>query len=358
MYSLGELIEFQEYNDLVERFEGPVTDSSAWRGKDYSGNDNWAHQLSQDELAELDTALKAVTQAGLAPLEFSRDAFPLPGFGPVLNGMLDELETGRGFTLLRGLPVERYDEPALYRLYWGIAVHLGDMISQNAKGDLIGRGEDIGVDITAPNARGYTTNAALHPHNDSSDIVGLLCVRQAKEGGQNMIASAMTIYNAVLEHHPEYLDLLYRGFHYDVRGEGVTGKSSEVTRHRVPVFSYCDGRLSCRFNKRAIETAAQKMGEPLSALERDALTFIADLTVDPAIRLDFPLQPGDLQLLNNHMVLHARSDFVDWPDRARKRLLLRLWVNRREGEGRRLAPDFANRYNTGFRQGVAVSAAE
>ena len=343
---------------MPNRHDGPITDPSAWYGCDYASGTDWAHRLTTAELDDLETALAAVTEAGLAPLEFSRDAFPLPVLGPVLAGMLGELEDGRGFTLLRGLPVEKYDEPALYRLYWGIAVHLGDMISQNAKGDLIGRVEDIGIDIHAPNARGYTTSAALHPHNDSSDIVGLLCVRQAKEGGQNMIASAMTIYNEVLARHPEYLDLLYRGFHYDVRGEGVTGKTNEVTRNRVPVFSYHDGRLSCRFNRRAIETAAEKMGEPLTAMERNALAFIADLTVAPEVRLDFPLQPGDLQLLNNHMVLHARSNFTDWPERERKRLLLRLWVNRREGEGRLLAPDFATRYNTGFRQGVAVSAAE
>jgi len=343
---------------VPDRHDGPITDPSAWYGRDYASGTDWAHRLTTAELDDLETALAAVTEAGLAPLEFSRDAFPLPVLGPVLAGMLGELEDGRGFTLLRGLPVEKYDGPALYRLYWGIAVHLGDMISQNAKGDLIGRVEDIGIDIHAPNARGYTTSAALHPHNDSSDIVGLLCVRQAKEGGQNMIASAMTIYNEVLARHPEYLDLLYRGFHYDVRGEGVTGKTNEVTRNRVPVFSYHDGRLSCRFNRRAIETAAEKMGEPLTAMERDALAFIADLTVAPEVRLDFPLQPGDLQLLNNHMVLHARSNFTDWPERERKRLLLRLWVNWRAGEGRLLAPDFATRYNTGFRQGVAVSAAE
>ena len=343
---------------MPDRHDGPITDPSAWYGRDYASGTDLAHRLTTAELDDLETALAAVTEAGLAPLEFSRDAFPLPVLGPVLAGMLGELEDGRGFTLLRGLPVEKYDEPALYRLYWGIAVHLGDMISQNAKGDLIGRVEDIGIDIHAPNARGYTTSAALHPHNDSSDIVGLLCVRQAKEGGQNMIASAMKIYNEVLAGHPEYLDLLYRGFHYDVRGEGVTGKTNEVTRNRVPVFSYHDGRLSCRFNRRAIETAAEKMGEPLTAMECDALAFIAALPVAPEVRLDFPLQPGDLPLLNNHMVLHARSNFTDWPERERKRLLLRLWVNRREGEGRLLAPDFATRYNTGFRQGVAVSAAE
>ncbi len=337
------------------RLDGPVRDRSAWRGADFAADDSWIYRLSQSEVDDLDAALARVIEAGLPPLEFTRDAFPLPVFGAGLAGILEELENGRGFALLRGIPVERYDEPSLYRLYWGIAVHLGDMISQNAKGDLIGRVEDQGVDISSVNARGYTTNAELHPHNDSSDIVGLLCVRTAKEGGESMIASAMAIYNEILASHPEYLDALYTGFHYDVRGEGVTGQSNEVTRNRVPVFSYFDGRLSCRFNKRAIETAATKMGQPLTALEQAAIDTVARLTLDPAMRLGIWFQPGDMQLLNNHMVLHARSGFIDWPERDRRRLLLRLWVNRRDGEGRQLAPDFATRYNTGFRQGVAVA---
>ena len=180
-------------------------------------------------------------------------------------------------------------------------------------------------------------------------------MRQAKEGGQSTIASSMAIYNEFLAHRPEWIDLLYRGFHYDVRGEGVTGNANEVTSHRVPVYSFFDGRLSCRYNKRAIETAAEKMGQPLTEIEQAAVSEIARLVLDPAMRLDFEMRPGDLQLLNNHMVLHARSNFTDWPERERRRLLLRLWVNRRDGEGRLLAPDFANRYNTGSRRGVAVA---
>ena len=319
---------------------------------------SWIHCLTQTELSELDAAVTQVTEAGLEPLAFTRDAFPLPSFGTTLTGMLDELENGRGFVLIRGIPIDLYDEPTLFRLYWGIAVHLGDMISQNARGDLIGRVEDQGVDINAVNARGYTTNAALHPHNDSADLVGLLCMRQAKQGGESTIASAMAIYNEILATHPEYLDVLYRGFHYDVRGEGVTGASKEVTRNRVPVYSYFDGRLSCRYNIRAIETAAEKMGQPLTDVEQPAVDRIARLTCDPEMRLSFRLQPGDLQILNNHMILHARSNFLDWPEPERRRLLLRLWVNRRKGEGRQLAPEFADRYNTGHRQGVAVSVAE
>ncbi|MBT5109503.1 MAG: TauD/TfdA family dioxygenase [Rhodospirillaceae bacterium] len=338
------------------RHNGPVQDRSAWRGSDFDSDDSWIYTLNDSDLAELDAALALVTEKGLEARAFSREEFPLPTFGARLGDILDELENGRGFILLRGLPIDRYDEAAMYRLYWGMAVYLGDMISQNAKGDLIGRVEDIGVDYHSFNARGYTTSAKLHPHNDSADLVGLLCMRQAKTGGATMIASALTIYNEILAAHPDYLDVLYDGFHYDIRGEGTTSDPNEVTRNRVPLYSYFDDRLSCRYNSRAILTAADKMKKPLSETERGAVELIAQLAIDPAVRHDMVMQPGDLQILNNHMVLHSRTAFEDWPEAERRRLLLRLWVNRRPGEARDLAPEFANRYNTGHRQGVALAA--
>ena len=338
------------------QFKGLVRNRSAWRGPDFDGDESWVYHLTDTDIAELDTALAMVTEKGLEPLAFTRKEFPLPTFGVQLDKILEELENGRGFVLMRGLPIDRYDEVAIYRLYWGMAVYLGDMISQNAKGDLIGRVEDIGVDYHSFNARGYTTSAELHPHNDSADLVGLLCIRQARTGGESHIASALTIYNKILAAHPDYIDVLYDGFHYDIRGEGMTSDPNEVTQNRIPLYSYFDDRLSCRFNPRAITTAADKMKKPLSGAEHDVVEMMSELAIDPAIRHEMILQPGDLQILNNHMILHARTEFEDWPERERNRLLLRLWVNRREGEGRALAPEFANRYNTGHRQGVAVAA--
>lgn len=339
---------------MHDRLDGLIRDRSAWKGPDFANDSSWIYELSDAERAEMDVALRRISDKGLAPREFSRDEFALPTLAPRIVEFLDELENGRGFLVLRGIPVAHYDEAALYRLYWGLAVHFGDMISQNAKGDLIGRVENIGDDYNAFNARGYTTDAELHPHNDSSDIVGLLCVRKAREGGETIIASAMAIYNDIAQHHPEFLDALYAGFHYDIRGEGKGRDPNEVTRNRVPVYSYHDGRLSCRYNQRAILTAVDKVGKPLSKIEADAVEYIAARSRDPAFKLSFSMQPGDLQLLNNHMILHARTRFFDAPEPQRRRLMLRLWVNRRAGEGRELAAEFADRYNTGHRQGVAA----
>ncbi|MBL4720961.1 MAG: TauD/TfdA family dioxygenase, partial [Alphaproteobacteria bacterium] len=316
---------------MSPHLNGPVRDRSVWRGDDFKRDESWIYRFTPSDVDELDAALAMVTEKGLEPLAFTQTEFPLPTLGPKLADILDELENGRGFVLMRGLPVEKYNEAALYRLYWGMAVYLSDMISQNAKGDLIGRVEDVGVDYNAVNARGYTTSAELHPHNDSADLVGLLCVRQAKSGGQSRIASATTIYNKILTDHPDYIDTLYDGFQYDIRGEGKSGDPNEVTKNQAPVYSYFDDRLSCRFNSRAIYTAAEKKGAPLSGIELDAVELIAKLAVDPEIRHDMYMQPGDIQILNNHMVLHARTEFEDWPGGDRNRLLLRLWVNRRPG---------------------------
>ncbi len=339
---------------MIERRETSLTERSVWVGSDFENSEEWIVRLTADDIAELSDAVAMVKQRGLSVPDISKEDFVLPQFGAVLRDVSDELENGRGFVLLRGIPVEDYPPDDLTLLYWGLGTHLGEVISQNGRGDLIGHVTDLGFDISQPNVRGYTTSAGLRPHNDSADLVGLLCVQPARRGGESIIASATAIFNSILRDEPDCLDTLYDGFHYDVRGEGVTGKLSEVTRNRVPVYSYHKGRMSCRFNSKAIETAADKTGEQLSPLQRKALRLIEDRANDPAYHLKMVLQPGDLQLLNNFVVLHTRTPYQDAEPPAAKRLLLRLWINL--WQGRELAPAFADRYNAGARQGVPAQA--
>lgn len=339
---------------MSERRETPLTERSVWIGADFEDSEEWIVPLTSAHIAELSDAVAAVKRRGLSVPAFSKEDFALPLLASVLEDARNELENGRGFVLLRGLPVGDYAPDDLHILYWGLGTHLGEVISQNGHGDLIGHVTDLGFDWSQPNVRGYTTSAGLRPHNDSADLVGLLCVHPARQGGESIIASATAIFNSILRDAPECLDALYDGFHYDVRGEGVTGKLSEVTRNRVPVYSYHKGRMSCRYNAKAIETAADKMGEPLSPLQRRALRLIEDRANDPAYHLKMTFQPGDLQILNNFVVLHSRTPYRDAEPPADKRLLLRLWINL--WEGRELAPRFADRYNAGARRGVPTQA--
>ena len=160
----------------------------------------------------------------------------------------------------------------------------------------------------------------------------------------------MSIYNEILANHPDYLEPLCTGFHFDLIGKGT--EANQVTRTRIPVFSYFDGRLSCRFNKRQIELGAEKAGAPLTDLQQQAIDYVRELSLRDDLTLNMDFQPGDIQLLNNHCLLHSRQGYTDYPEADRKRLLLRLWLN--VPNGRKLAPDFADRLNTGGRGGVTA----
>jgi alpha-ketoglutarate-dependent taurine dioxygenase len=181
-------------------------------------------------------------------------------------------------------------------------------------------------------------------------------VRQAKSGGVNTLASSMAIYNELLARHPEYLEALYNGFHYNIRGSGPPVKYRDMTAHRVPAYSYYQGKLSCRFNQKAILTSEQLPGAPpLTRMEKDAVNELAELSMRPDLSYEVLLEPGDLLLLSNHSVFHNRDAFEDWDEPARKRLLLRKWIN--IPNARELTWEFADHYNTGPRQGPYVERA-
>lgn len=337
---------------MDEILRSPIEAPSAWLAEDYGRDASWMDILTPDEIADLDQALARLDAAGLQWPDFGKDEFDIPLLGRRLQRILAEIRSGRGFALIRGIPVRRYGPTQLRNLYWGIGSHLGEVISQNAKGHLIGEVKDSGANYADPNVRGYTTRAFLRPHSDSADVVGLFCLRKAHSGGTTTISSSMAIYNTLLREHPEYLQVLYDGFQYDLRGEGATGKTEEVSNNRLPVFSYHEGRLSCRFNPKAIETAPIKTGAQLSEQQLAAVHYIEALALDPRYRLDMLLEPGDIQLIDNYSVLHSRDDFIDHDDPDERRLLLRMWIN--IFDGRQLAPRFANRYNTGTRRGIAA----
>jgi len=162
------------------------------------------------------------------------------------------------------------------------------------------------------------------------------------------------VFNEILKSRPQDLEILSEGFHFDLRGEGASGHPDEVTISKVPVFSYYGGRLSCRYNRKTIEDGQTKAGAPLSGAALEAVRRVGEIAMQDGIRFDMTFETGDIQILNNHSVLHSRQDFEDWPDAERKRNLLRMWINLDEDVARPLAPEFADRMNTGPRGGVAV----
>jgi hypothetical protein len=307
----------------------PITDGSAWTGKDMRAKVDWMDDLTAAEIEDLDQALKAVEAQGLGWADgFTAADVPLRKLEPRLKQIDKDLREGRGFVWLRGIPVERYSKEQLKNIYWGLGSHLGTIMPQNVKGAMMEEITDLKVaNLHDPNLRGYVTAKGLDAHCDNSDTVALLCVDKAEEGGRSVIVSSPAIYNKVLQEHPEYLEPLFQGYRYDLRGEGPTGSLDE-TSEPVPVFSYHDGRVRCWFHRRLILGGAVKAGIELTQLQRDALDFVADAAHDPDLLLEHDLQPGDIQFLNNYVVMHYRTPFQDGPNH--KRLLLRMWINRVE----------------------------
>ena len=336
------------------RLPPEATGPSAWTRVEMEQDQSWVFQLSDEDLDELEKATTALYHRGVSPLEFRQKDFPLPSLGPKISSLLHEIEYGRGFVLMRGLNVADYALDKLSVLYWGLGTYLGQTISQNSQGDLLGHVKDMeGGKYTQggyyeEGVRGHRTNALLAPHTDSADLVGLMCVRPAKKGGESWIASSMSVYNRIRVTRPELLEPLLNGFHYDLIGKGRT--AVELSNNRIPVYSWYDGLLSCRFNKQQIELGAQRAQEPLTQAQQEAIDLVENLAVSEDFLLPMTFEPGDIQLLNNHTTMHSRGRFVDWDEEEKRRLLLRLWVN--IPNGRALAPEYADRLNTGGRGGV------
>lgn len=319
--------------------DAAVTDPGAWRGSDLARTGGWSHRLAAAEVEELAAALRGVRARGLPAAAIARADFPLPGLAPRLAGLLEEARTGRGFFLLTGLPPDRFDEDDREAVFWGIGAHLGRPVSQNSHGDLLGRVADQGRTYGGANTRGYQTRARLDFHTDRCDLVGLLCQRCAKAGGLSSVVSTIAVHDEIRRTRPDLLPVLRRGFRYAERE--AADSPSGVSARPVPVFSECRGVLSCRFIRNPVETAAERRGVPLTGPEREALDLVSALCAREDLRLDMVLEPGDMQFCNNYTTAHARTEFEDWPEPERRRLMLRLWLS--FDERRPLAPDFGER---------------
>jgi hypothetical protein len=303
-------------------------DRSAWRGPDLADNPSWIYTLSADDSAELDAALRGFQAHGLPLAAMTRERFPLPRFGATLAGHLDEIAHGRGFVVVRGLPMARYSDAEVGLIFYGIGTHLGLPLQQNPKGDLLGHVFDQGRAYGQIDVRGYETNAHLPFHTDGCEVVGLLCLRAAKSGGLSSLVSATAVHDEIARRHPECLAPLYRGYHY-IRREAALS-AAPVTPQRIPVFGVADGVVSCRIVANQIKAGAKKLGTPLDPLEQRALDLVAELSYSARFRLDMDLLPGDMQLCNNYTVMHSRTEFEDWPEPQRRRHMLRLWLALRE----------------------------
>ena len=303
----------------LERIGPPL----AWRGLDFAGARDWAFKLSVAEIAELENACAKLTAADIGFSDIAPDNFPLPTLGPPLAALRTQLRTGCGFALIKGLDLDRYAEAEVRRIYLGIASHLGISVSQSFRGEYLGEVMNYGE---AGNERPYRRGGLLEMHRDPCDIVGLLCYRQAKSGGLSRVASAAAVWNVFLEERPELLPALLDGFRLYLTRDDRTGESP-VTARKIPVFTLDpDDLLHCTFIEELARSGVEKGDESWPPLGREALCFFDAVTQREDIFLDMNIERGDIQFLNNRTTIHGRTDYMDWPEPERRRLMFRVWL--------------------------------
>ena len=334
-----------------ERIDGPA----AWVGAEMqTREDLWLHTLTADEIHELEEAAQHFLSLKRDIGEITKADFPLPTFGSHLESLKDTLINGHGFEVLRGLPVEGYSQEMAATIFCGIGAHLGSARSQNAEGHILGHVRNIGADPNDPNARIYQTSARQTFHTDSADIVGLLCLREAKEGGDSLLVSAETIYNQMQAERPDLLELLFDPIATDRRGEVPEGMAPFMT---IPPLNWHAGKLTVFYQRQYIDSA-QRFPEAmrLTPAHIEALDMFDTLANDPILHLKMRLAPGDMQFVYNHAQLHDRTGFTDWPDPDKRRHLFRLWLS---PTGDRDLPDvFKQRYGSievGNRGGIITA---
>lgn len=314
---------FNREHEAVRR--EPIAGPAAWRGPELAARRDWLVELTPAQLEELEAACAAVEETGFALGQVGREQFPLPTLGAVARGWGEELMHGRGVVVLRGFPVARWGDERSALAYWGLGQHIGRPGAQNPQGELLGHVVDTGEDATNPFIRRYRTAGDIAYHCDLADAVGLLCLRTAKLGGQSRIVSSVAVYNTLLQRRPELIDRLYEPFLLDTRDEQRDGQMPYV-----PVFAcrYARGQLRTFYHSdyfRSVTRHAEVA--PFTPQEQELMDAYEEIANSPELYFDMSLAVGDIQLISNHFVLHARTAYEDWPEPERKRHLLRLWLS-------------------------------
>jgi len=301
---------------LREQLDVPA----AWKGSELRQRDDWRETLTDADISEIERAMDVAHRTGKPMGELTRADFPLPTLSKKIARWRNEVGFGRGVQVLRGIPVERWPQSDSELFFWCFGQHFGVPGAQNPQADLLGHVRDTGE--SPDEVRHYRTRVNINFHCDAADVVGLLCLRQAKRGGQSRIASSVSVYNELLRRRPDSVDRLYEPFMMDTKGEGGV--------RYIPVrpCRFDEGRLRTFYHTDYFRSAVGFDGKLiLSSEDRAVLDLYNEIAESPDFYLDMDFEPGDVQLLSNHTVLHARTDYEDYPEPELRRHLLRLWIS-------------------------------
>lgn len=305
------------------RIDGP----SAWTSKSFRSNEDFTVRLPEQARDELMKFLADPMLEGVGIEQIDSGSRDAPHLKALMKRIHHELWDGRGFLILRGLPVDGLSNAQLKAYYWLLGMHLGKPVSQSALGERIAFVQDRTPPGARQTERGYTSRRQLPLHTDAGDFMGLLCVRAAKQGGLSVASSIHAIYNTMVDRGMhDLLDRLFAGFPYHRKGEQPDDQPM-VTPYKVPMLAWVEGRLCGKYVRSSIDLAINTLGE-WDPVDRCALDTFDDISWDGDHLIKFMMEPGDLYLATNWSTLHSRTAFVDHEEEERKRLILRIWLQR------------------------------
>ena len=302
----------------------PQRGAAVWRAADVAADTSWQITLDEHQRATLADAARAAAARGVTVATATPDVFALGAMSAAIAEWSAMLETGRGFLLLRGFPIDLLDDHEVELAYVGLGCHLGTPVGQNAQGELLTHVRDERLPADAGKVRLYRTRERQDFHTDGADIIGLLCLHRAQRGGESKLASSWAIHNEILERRPDLLEALYEPMAWDRQGDIPAG---EPAWFRLAPLHDIDGVPRLFYLGWYIRDAQQHADAPrLTPTQLEAMELLAALANDPSFHVEMDFQPGDVQFLNNGRILHARESYDDHPDPDRRRHLLRLWL--------------------------------
>src|SRR5690606_30376872 len=310
----------------------PVQQPRGWTRADVQQDTSWIYRLTDTEIESLEQALRHALSTGKTFFEMSPEDFPIDeAVLARFKSVIASTQNDYGFKLVRGFPVENWTEDELRIFYWGLGLHLGVPRPQGKASSFMSDVRDAGGTYRAATGRGYNTSSRLDFHADGSDIVGLLVVRTAKSGGSSLISSSISAHNAMLASRPDLVAVLYEPFTFSRQGEQAP---EEKPYYQAPVFGIEQGQFVCRHIRNHITSAQLSFPEipRLTPEQTEALDLLDETLAREDLCFHMNFEPGDLQFINNHIVLHARTEYEDHEEPEKKRFLLRLWLALPEGQ--------------------------
>ena len=297
---------------------------SNWRTADLQSDQSWIFRVDEQSRQEMIKAVVAIADPAKSLFDYRPADFAWTKTLQILNAALQEVKQGRGVALIKGLPRAELTAHQFEILTWGLGLHSGVPRPQGKETQYISAVRDAGMTYRTGTGRGYSSNADLDFHTDSSDVIFLSCFNKALSGGKTIISSSMAGHDVMIREYPEHAKWLYEPIAFSRQGEQDPDEGPYVM---MPIFSECKGKWFGRWNWNRVRSAQKIEGaQQLKPEQYAALEQFDQVMRRPDIAFEMWLEPGDVQIISSHVTLHSRTEFTDHEDPAQKRLLYRLWI--------------------------------